>query len=148
MAETNVNARLVQKFQVRTSCRTVHAEAFSLTVALRLSGGGRTFETRRNVRLSPSWHPDRISPDDGLPLETRHPFGNKIAGQKADPEQQHETGGGKFDAAHDERAAAVAGATDAAGDAFCRDGQHRDGRNRNEGTEAHNEGGGNAGPEQ
>src|SRR5438552_15000423 len=47
-------------------------------------------------------------PHPGLRSETRRAFGGEIAEQQAEAEQQHQAGGAEFNAAHDERTAALA----------------------------------------
>src|SRR6476620_11656092 len=81
-------------------------------------------------------------------LQTGHTLSGKVAEQQAKAEQQHQPCRAEFDAAHDERAAALASGAEALGEALGGDGDHRNGRDRDRGADAHHEGCGDAGPEQ
>ena len=117
----------------------------------RMTSGYGTFQTWRDVRRESVM---RTEADLGrlLPLSNRlqtgQRLGKEIAGQKADAEQQYQTCGGEFDAAHDQCAAAVACSAQTARDAAGRYRQHRNRCDRDRGADAHCEGRGDAGPEQ
>jgi hypothetical protein len=81
-------------------------------------------------------------------LEAGHPFSGDIAEQQADAEQQHQCGGAEFQAAHNQRAAALLCAAQAPGEVFRRYRDDGNGRDRDRGAEPHYEGRGNARPEQ
>src|SRR6266850_4157654 len=83
-----------------------------------------------------------------LQSQTRRAFGGEIAEQQAEAEQQHEASRAEFDAAHDERATALASGAEPSGEALRGHRNDRNRRDRNGGTETHHEGRGDAGPEQ
>ena len=80
--------------------------------------------------------------------QARRPLGGEIAEQKPHPEQQHKAGRAEFDAAHDERAAALAAGGQTARKVLGGDGDNGDGSNRDGCAKPHHEGRGNARPEQ
>src|SRR6266481_2187523 len=109
---------------------------------VRHKGEAEVIEKHRHFRSSRggSWI-DRY-------LEARHPLGGEITEQQADSEQQHQSRGTKFHAAHEQRAAAFFCAAQVPRQVLRRHRDNGNGRDRDRGAEPHHKGRGDAGPEQ